>query len=193
MALAAAALIQGVLGVEFVLTGLSKVADPRYLTNFRAFIAASPGAHRGPIAPLVQTFVVPHLAVAAELAKYSELAIGLTLLVAAAETARRRFSGRLGEQLPYEPLVALAGAFAGLGLATISLTIFLLAGGVLPTINPARAFASAIPVELMLVALGLAMAWLELARYRALIKTVPRRVATAASMGRSLTTTNTAV
>jgi hypothetical protein len=64
--------------------------------------------------------------------------------------------------------VALAGAGAGLGLAGISITIFLLQGGVLPTVNPARAFASAIPVELMMVALGLAMAWLEFARFRAL-------------------------
>ena len=167
-ALAAAALVQAVLGIEFVLTGLSKVADTRYLTHFQAFIAASPGAHRGPIAPLIQAVVVPHLAIAAELAKYGELAIGAILLVAAAETARRRFSGGLGGQLPYEPAVALAGAGAGLGLAGISLTIFLLQGGMLPVVNPARAFASAIPVELMMVVLGLAMAWLEFARFQAL-------------------------
>ncbi len=167
-ALAAAALVQAVLGVEFVLTGLSKVADSRYVTHFQAFITASPGAHRGPIAPLIQAVVVPHLAIAAELAMFSELAIGAVLLVAAAETARRRFSGSFGGQHRYEPAVALAGAGAGLGLAGISLTIFLLQGGVLPAVNPARAFASAIPVELMMVALGVAMAWLEFARYRAL-------------------------
>lgn len=170
MALAAAAFVQAVLGIEFVLTGLSKVADPRYEANFRAFVLASPGTHRGVIAPLIQTFVLPHLAIAAELAKFSELAIGAMLLVAAAETARRRFSGRLGRQLGYEPAVALAGAMAGLGLAAISLTIFLLQGGVVPTVNPAKAFASAIPVELMMVAFGLAMAWVEVARFRALVK-----------------------
>ncbi len=167
-ALAAAALVQAVLGIEFVLTGLSKVADSRYVAHFRAFITASPGAHRGPLAPMVQTVVVPHLAIAAELAKFGELAVGVVLLVAAAETARRRFSGSFGGQHRYEPAVALAGAGAGLGLAGISITIFLLQGGVLPAVNPARAFASAIPVELMMVALGLAMAWLEFARYRAL-------------------------
>jgi hypothetical protein len=167
-ALAAGALVQAVLGIQFVLTGLSKVADTSYVAHFRAFIAASPGAHRGPIAPLVQAVVVPNLAIAAELAKFGELAIGAVLLVAAAETARRRFGGSFGGQHRYEPAVALAGAGAGLGLAGISITIFLLQGGVLPVINPARAFASAIPVELMMVALGLAMAWLEFARYRAL-------------------------
>ncbi len=153
-ALAAAALVQAVLGIEFVLTGLSKVADSGYVAHFGTFIAASPGSHRGLIAPLVQAVVMPHLAIAAELAKFGELAVGVVLLVAAAETARRR--------------VALAGAGAGLGLAGISITIFLLQGGVLPAVNPAMAFASAIPVELMMVALGLAMAWLEFARFRAL-------------------------
>lgn len=169
-ALVAGALIQAVLGIEFLLTGLSKVADIHYQTHFRSFVMASPGAHQGAIAPLIQSFVLPHLAVAAQVAKFSELAIGATLLVAAAETARRRFSGRLAGQLPYEPAVAVAGGIAGLGLAAISLTIFLLQGGVLPTVNPAKAFASAIPVELMMVALGLAMAWLEFGRYRALTK-----------------------
>ncbi len=167
-ALAAAALVQAVLGIEFVLTGLSKVADSGYVAHFGTFIAASPGSHRGLIAPLVQAVVMPHLAIAAELAKFGELAVGVVLLVAAAETARRRFSGRFGGQHRYEPAVALAGAGAGLGLAGISITIFLLQGGVLPAVNPAKAFASAIPVELMMVALGLAMAWLEFARFRAL-------------------------
>src|SRR5229473_2126789 len=110
-ALAAAALVQAVLGIEFVLTGLSKVADSGY------------------VAPLVQAVVMPHLAIAAELAKFGELAVGVVLLVAAAETARRRFSGRFGGQHRYEPAVALAGAGAGLGLAGISITIFLLQGG----------------------------------------------------------------
>ncbi len=169
-ALAAGALIQAVLGVEFVLTGLSKVVDPHYLVNFRAFIEASPGSHRGLIAPLLQALVLPHPMIAAEVANIGELAIGVILLVAAAETARRRFSGRLGAQLGYEPAVALAGAAAGLGLAAISLTIFLIQGGALPSVNPARAFASAMPVELLMVPLGLGMAWLEGGRYLALRK-----------------------
>ena len=167
-ALAAGALIQAVLGIEFVLTGLSKAADPHYVANFKAFVAVSPGAHRGLVAPLVQAIVAPHPAIAARLAEFGELAIGIILLVAALETARRRFSGRLGVQLSYERAVALAGAAAGLGLATISGTIFLLQGGVLPTVNPAFAFSSAIPVELLLVPMGLGMAWLELGRFAAL-------------------------
>jgi hypothetical protein len=167
-ALAAGALIQAVLGIEFLLTGLSKAADSNYVANFKAFVATSPGAHRGLIAPLVQALVTPHLAIAARLAEFGELAIGVILLVAALETARRRFAGRLGAQLSYEPAVALAGAAAGLGLASISGTIFLLEGGILPTVNPAFAFSSAIPVELMMVPLGLGIAWLELGRFAAL-------------------------
>ena len=38
-ALAAGALIQGVLGIEFLLAGLSKAADSHYLANFKAFVA----------------------------------------------------------------------------------------------------------------------------------------------------------
>jgi len=167
-ALAAGALIQGVLGIEFLLAGLSKAADPHYLANFKAFVATSPGAHRGPIAPLIQAVVTPHPVLAAWLAEFGELAIGIILLVAALETARRRFAGRVGAELSYEPAVALAGAAAGLGLATISGTIFLLDGGILPTVNPAFAFSSAIPVELMMVPLGLGIAWLELGRFAAL-------------------------
>jgi hypothetical protein len=169
-ALLAGALVQAVLGIEFLLTGLSKLADPRYTDNFKAFIAASPGSHRGAIAPLIQTLVLPHMEIAAQLAKFGEIAIGLTLMLAAAETARRRLPGRLGGRLPYERGLALAGAGAGLGLAGISITIFLIQGGVLPTVNPGRAFAAAIPVELMMVAFGVAMAGLQFARYLALAK-----------------------
>lgn len=165
-ALWAGALIQGVLGIEFVLTGLSKFADLQYEAQFRGFVA---GAHGGPIVPLIQAIVLPHLAIAAELARLSEVALGALLLLAAFETARRRLGGRLGARRAYEPVIALAGAAAGVGVAGLALTIFLLQGGVLPTINPAFAFASAIPVELMLVPLGLGMAVLELGRFRAVL------------------------
>lgn len=166
-ALWAGALIQGVLGVEFVLTGLSKFADGQYQAQFRSFVSGNPGAHHGLIAPLVQALVLPHLTIAAELARYSEVGLGGMLLLAAVETARRRLGGRVGARLAYEPAIALAGAAAGLGVAGLALTIFLIQGGVLPAINPSFAFASAIPVELMLVPLGLGMAVLELGRFRA--------------------------
>jgi hypothetical protein len=171
-ALAAGALIQALIGLEFLLTGLSKAVDTHYEANFAAFVSGSPGSHRGLISPLIQNLVIPHLAIAAQLAKFSEIVIGLTLLVAAAEIARRRFSGRLGVRLPHESALALAGAGAGLGLAAISMTIYMIQGGVLPTVNPARSLAAAIPVELMMVALGLAVAWLESARFLALTRRV---------------------
>jgi hypothetical protein len=168
-ALWAGALIQGVLGIEFVLTGLSKFADGQYQAQFRGFVTGNPGAHHGLIAPLLQALVLPHLWLAAEAARYSEVALGGILLLAAFETARRRLSGRLGRRQGYEPIIALAGAAAGLGAAALALSIFLIEGGVLPTINPAFAFASAIPVELMLVPLGLGMAVLELGRFKAVL------------------------
>jgi hypothetical protein len=163
----AGALIQVVLGIEFLLTGLSKFADGQYQAQFRSFVMGNPGAHQGLIAPLIQALVIPHLAIAAEVARLSEVGLGAILLVAAFETARRRLGGRLGAPRAYEPVIALAGAAAGAGVAVLALTIFLIEGGVLPTINPAFAFASAIPVELMLVPLGLGMAVLEVGRFRA--------------------------
>jgi len=78
VALAASAVIQAVLGIEFVLSGLSKVADSAFAAHFRAFVQASPGSHRGIVAPLVQLLVLPHAAVAAEVATTRSWAPGLS-------------------------------------------------------------------------------------------------------------------
>jgi len=45
---------------------------------------------------------------------------------------------------------------------------------VLPEIQPGRALTSAIPVELLIVPLGLAIAWLEFGRFRVLKHPQPR-------------------
>jgi hypothetical protein len=164
-ALAASALIQAALGIEFTLAGLDKVADPMFVANFDAFVRANPGASSGILAPIVQILVLPHIAVAATLIKFAELLIGPTLLVGAAEVARRRFAGRFGVQRGYEAVVALIASMAGLGAAGLTLSIFLLEGGVVPSIMPGRAFDTAIPVELLIVPFGLSIAWLEFGRF----------------------------
>jgi hypothetical protein len=41
----------------------------------------------------------------------------------------------------------------------------------LPTITPGRALTTAIPVELLLVPLGIAVAWMEAGRFRVLHRT----------------------
>lgn len=168
IALATSAVIQAVVGVEFLLNGLNKLADPHYFANFKAFVTTSPGSQRGLLAPILQAFVIPHANLFAFATRATELIAGLILAVGAAEIARRRFGGRLGRPHAYEPLVALASAAAGLAVAGLTLGIFLTQGGMLPGVNPARAFASSIPVELLLVPLGLALAWLELGRFSAL-------------------------
>ena len=165
IALAAAAAIQAVLGIEFLLNGLNKLSDPNYASNFAAFVRSSPGAHRGLLSGVIQALIVPNLTLAAVMARTSELAIGVVLLVAAIEVARRRFGGKLGSPHAYEPWVALAVAGAALGMSGLTFTIFMIQGGVLPSINPARAFSSSIPVELLLVPLGLAIAWLQAERF----------------------------
>jgi hypothetical protein len=174
-ALAAGALIQAALGAEFVLAGLGKVVAPDYTQQFRDFVQGSAGASSGPLAPLVQTLVVPHLDVVAQLAKFTELIAGAVLVVSAFEVARRRFAGPFGAQRGYEPIVALASAAAAVVLGGLSLGIYLLQGGRLPSVNPDFALASPIALELLLVPVAVGIAWLELGRFLALRSTRPGR------------------
>jgi len=167
-ALAASALIQAALGIEFLLSGLNKFADPNFVRNFKAFVAASPGTQNGLLAGLIHTLVQPNIAVFAGLTKYTELGLGLVLLLGALEVGRRRLSGKLGIEHGYEAPVALVAALAGLAAAGLSLSIALLMGESLPTITPGRALTTAIPVELLLVPLGIAVAWMEAGRFRVL-------------------------
>src|SRR6202165_6041486 len=132
-ALAASALIQAALGLEFFLSGLNKFADPNFVRNFRLFVDASPGTHTGLTAPLIRTVVLPNIAFFAGLTKYMELGLGIVLLLGALEVGRRRLSGRIGAQRAYEALVALIAAFGGLATASLSLSIALLMGEQLPT------------------------------------------------------------
>jgi len=169
-ALAASAVVQAALGIEFALSGLNKVADPNYVANFSSFVQANPGSSSGPLSLLVQGVVLPNADLFATLLKITELAIGPILLVGALEIGRRRLSGRLGASHGYEAGVALVAALAGLTTAGLTFSIFVLNGGVLPTIMPGRAFTTAIPVELLIVPLGLSVAWLEFGRFLVLRK-----------------------
>jgi hypothetical protein len=167
-ALAASALIQAALGIEFLLSGLNKFADPNFVGSFQAFVNASPGTQNGLLAGLIHTLVQPNIAFFADLTKYTELALGIVLLLGAIEVGRRRLSGKVGVEHGYEAPVALVAAFAGLATAGLSLSIALLMGESPPTITPGRALTTAIPVELLLVPLGIAVAWMEAGRFRVL-------------------------
>jgi hypothetical protein len=167
-ALAASALIQAALGVEFFLSGLNKFADANFVQNFKLFVDASPGTHSGVLAPLIRTLVLPNIAFFASLTKYTELVLGVVLLLGAVEVGRRRLSGRIAAERGYEAPVALIAAFAGLAAAGLSLSIALMMGKQLPTITPGRALTTAIPIELLLVPLGVAVAWMEAGRFRVL-------------------------
>jgi hypothetical protein len=167
-ALAAGALIQAALGVEFLLAGLGKVVAPDYTRQFRDFVQGSAGAHDGPLSPLVQTLVVPNIDVVAQLARFTELIAGAVLVVGAFEVARRRFAGPIGAQHGYEPVFALVSAAAAFVLAGLSFSIYVFQGGRPPSVNPDVAFASPIAIELLLVLLAAGIAWLEFGRFLAL-------------------------
>jgi uncharacterized cupredoxin-like copper-binding protein len=167
-ALAAGALVQAVLGGEFVLGGLNKLADPRYVAHFSDFVSGSAGVVGGPLASLLRWVVLPNVTVMAQLARFTELVAGLVLVLAAAEVARRRFGGRLGARHGYEAAAALAGAFAALVLGGLSLTIYLLQGGELPRVTAGLAFGPPVAIELFNVPVAVAVAWMELGRFMAL-------------------------
>jgi hypothetical protein len=179
-ALAASALIQTALGIEFVLSGLNKFADPHYIQNFNQFVSSNPGTTSGILSGLVKAVVLPNVAFFATLLQFTELALGIVLLLGAVEVGRRRFSGRVGREHGYEAPVALVAALAGLAVAGLSLSIAVLMGEQLPTIMPGRAFTTAIPVELLLVPLGVAVAWMEAGRFRVLFGHRPTRIVAAA-------------
>jgi hypothetical protein len=175
-ALAASALTQAALGIEFALSGLNKLFDSNYLGNFSAFMRSSPGAARGLLSPLVRTLVLPEVGVFAPLIEVTELVLGVVFLVGAAEIARRRFAGRLGARHGYEATLALVACIAGLVAAGLSLSIAMLLGEGLPTVTPGNAFMTAIPVELLIVPLGLAIAWVEFGRFLVLRRKQPQRL-----------------
>ena len=167
-ALAAGALVQAALGIEFLFAGLSKLVDPDFAAQFKSFVESSPGSRDGILAPLIQSLIVPHITLAADLAEFTELGAGLLLVVSAIEVGRRRFSGRLGRQHPYEPAVALLSSAAAVAIGGLSLMIYLIEGGVIPRVSAALAFGSPIAVELLIVPLAMGIAWLQFGRFRAL-------------------------
>jgi hypothetical protein len=173
-ALAAGALIQAVLGAVFVIAGTNKLVDANYTQQFRTFVQGSEGAASGPLSIVVQVLVVPNLDVVANLARFTELVAGLVLVLSALEVARRRFSGPFGAQRGYEPLVAFLSAVAAFVLGGLSLSIYALEGGGLPSISPDLAFVSPIAVELLIVPLAVGIGWLEFARFVALRSTPPQ-------------------
>jgi hypothetical protein len=166
-ALAAGAIVQAAIGAEFVLAGLSKAANPDYSAQFKSFVEAGPGVTSGPLAGIIQTLVLPNADLVSQFAKFTELVAGAVLVVTAIEVARRRLTGPLGAQHAYEPVAALLSALSAFALGAMSLSIFLIEGARMPSVSPAFAFGSPIAIELLLVPLAFAIAWLEFARFRA--------------------------
>jgi hypothetical protein len=165
--------VQAALGIEFALSGLNKFADPDFEANFSSFVRANPGSSSGPLSGIVQALVLPNAALFSTLLKVTELALGPILLIGAIEIGRRRVPGRLGASHGYEAGLALVAALAGLTVAGLAFSIFVLMGGVLPTVMAGREFTSAIPVELLIVPLGLSVAWLEFGRFLVLRRRPP--------------------
>ncbi|MGE5156265.1 MAG: hypothetical protein ACM3JP_02085 [Betaproteobacteria bacterium] len=173
-ALVSSAIVQAALGIEFGLSGLNKVADPDFVAHFDTFVRNNPGASSGPLSLLVQNLVLPNAGFFAALLKVTELGLGPILLIGAVDIGRRRLPGRLGTRHGYEAVLALVAALSGVVAAGLAFSIFVLMGGVLPTVMAGRAFTTAIPVELLIVPLGLAVGWVELGRFLVLRRSPAR-------------------
>src|SRR5207302_9660170 len=78
-ALAASALIQAALGIEFLLSGLNKFADPNFVHNSNAIVRASPGTYNGLLSSLIQQLVLPNIALFASGTKSPEHGPGIVL------------------------------------------------------------------------------------------------------------------
>ena len=172
-ALASGALIQAVIGLEFLFAGLNKVINPDYLAQFRGYVGTSPGATSGPLAGVFQLLVVANSDVMARVSMFTELIGGGILLITTLEVMRRRLAGSFGVQVTCEPLVALVSSAAALILGGLSLSIYVLQGGSVPVLNPAFALSSPVAIELLLVPIALAIAWLEFSRFRAMRQNAP--------------------
>ena len=165
-AVAAGALIQAMLGLQFLLGGMNKLLVRDYVAHFRDFVSSAPGAQHGVLSQIVQMAVLPHVGIMAQLARFTELSAGIVLLMTATELARRRFNMTLGR--PLDPAVALVTAAAATAVGGLSLTIYLLQGGVVPGVNPALAFGPPIAIELFNVPLAVGIGALEFNRFLAL-------------------------
>ena len=166
--IAASTLIQATLGLEFILSALDKFADPRYGADFAQFIRVNPGAISGSLSVVIRAIVLPHLALSSVAIQLAELTVGLTLLVGAVELAWRGVSDRLVSAYRYQLAVSLSSALAGLAGSGLALSIALLMGEQLPSVMSVNAFTTAIPVELLLVPLGICVALFEGGRFLAL-------------------------
>ena len=122
---------------------------------------------------------MPNLDAVAHLVRSTELLAGAVLVVSALEVARPRLSSPFGAQQGCDPLVALVSAAAALVLGGLSLSLFLLQGGRLPSVNPNLAFA--IAIELLIVPLAAGVDWLEFGRLLALHSTPSRRAQVSAA------------
>ena len=182
-ALGAAAIAQTILGFEFLLGGLNKYVDTNYVDGFKSFVSSSVGAHTSVISPIVQSLILPNAALFAELARFTELASGLVLLITIADLFRGGFGVRGDARTRLERVIALLGLMAAIGLAGLSMTIYILKGGAFPGVDPRLALAPPVPVELVNVLLTGAVAWLQAGRLRAL------RTNRIAGPGRALSTT----
>jgi hypothetical protein len=164
----AAALIQATLGLEFLISGLDKFADPRYLGDFNQFVRVNPGAISGPASIIVKALVLPHIDIAAVTVLLVEATLGVVLLLGAFDLGWRGLFDHRPWRYRYQAGVALTSAAAGAGVAGLSLSIGLLMGEQLPTVMSVNAFTTAIPVELLLVPVGIGVALIEVGRFMAI-------------------------
>src|SRR6266849_6443953 len=145
-AVGAAAIAQAILGLEFLLGGLNKYLDTNFAGGFKSFVASSVEAQNSVLSPIVQALILPNAALFAELARFTELAGGIVLLIATAGV-------RVDSRTRVGWVVALTGLVAAVSL-----------GGLFPGVDTRLALAPPMQVEVVNVLLAASVAWLQAGR-----------------------------
>ncbi len=156
-AVGAAAIAQAILGLEFLLGGLNKYLDTNFAGGFKSFVASSVEAQNSVLSPIVQALILPNAALFAELARLTELAGGIVLLIATAGV-------RVDSRTRVGWVVALTGLVAAVSLGGLSLMIYVLKGGLFPGVDTRLALAPPMQVEVVNVLLAASVAWLQAGR-----------------------------
>jgi len=145
------AVVQAILGYEWLISGLNKLLAPRFDAHLAALLQHStPGNPYRWYTAFLQRVVLPHHTLVAPLDQWGETAIGVVLLLSAVlwlVRPRDRLTVR----------VAGVAALALLGAALLNVNYFLQGVAPLPWINPGNAYNPGVDIDALLPLIALAL------------------------------------
>ncbi len=134
------------LGYVWIISGINKILNKDFVAGFGDFTKGSLGGTGiwEPYRGVINQLIIPHATLFAYIVQYSELGIGILLILAA---IRHFFS--------YSRAVSILLSFCNLVGFFLMLNIILSSGMKLPWINPLNAFAPGVNVEYVMLLISL--------------------------------------